>query len=466
MAITAPRRPAARLTAGLRRQLDTLQTVSVSVGVMAPTLAMSITGVAAAGLIGRAAPLAYVAAALGVGLVAYGFVRLSSVVAHAGSVYGFVGHALGPAAGFVAGWALLGTYLVFPAVSISAAAVFGRALLDTAGIAGNAPWLPLALMAWATIWWLASRQIRTAARSLLAIEGASMLLILVLMALIVIALLDGSAPRGQGVDLHVFALPSGTDASTLALASTFGFLSFAGFEAAGSLGEEAHEPRRMVPRSIVVAIAVGGVFYVACTAVQSMGFGTDDAGATRFAASGAPLSELATTYVGRGMAIALDVAAIVSALGAGLGCASVSARMLFALGRDRRLDRRLAHVSSLTGAPARGLAFVMVFDAATLVVFAIFGAAPMNAFFYLATVGVLSLLAMYVLTNAAAVRFLAARGARAELVLPAAGIAVAGYVLYHNVWPVPDFPFDVFPYLVAAWLLVGIGLALTRRRRV
>jgi amino acid transporter len=465
LATTLPR-PSRRLTAGLRRQLRTVQTVSISVGVMAPTLAMSITGVAPARLIGRAAPLAYVAAALGVGLVAYGFVRLSSVVAHAGSVYGFVGRALGPGAGFVAGWALLGTYLVFPAVSISAAAVFGRALLNSAGIVDNAAWLPLALIAWAAIWWLASRQIRTAARSLLAIEAASMLLILVLMAIIVVALVDGSAPQGQSVDLDVFALPSGTDLSTLALASTFGFLSFAGFEAAGSLGEEAHEPRRMVPRSIVVAIAVGGSFYVACTAVQSMGFGTDAAGVQQFAGSDAPLGDLATDYVGRGMAIALDIAAIISALGAGLGCASVSARMLFALGRDGLVDGRLAGVSPATGAPARGLAFVMGFDVLALVVFAIFGAEPMDVFFYLATIGVLSLLAMYVLTNAAAVRFLAASGARVELVLPIAGIAVAVYVLYHNVWPVPDFPFDVFPYLVAAWLVLGVALALRRRRRV
>jgi len=38
-----------------------------------------------------------------------------------------------------------------------------------------------------------------------------------------------------------------------------------------------------------------------------------------------------------------------------------------------------------------------------------------------------------------------------------AGMAVAGYVLYHNVWPVPDFPFDVFPYVVAAWLVLFNG---------
>jgi amino acid transporter len=427
---------------------------------MAPTLAVSITGVQAARLIGRAAPIAYVVAALGVGLVAYGFVRLSGTVAHAGSVYGFVGRALGPRAGFVAGWAMLGTYLVFPAVSISAAAVFGRALLNSLGIAGEAAWLPLALLAWAFIWLVAARQIRTAASSLLGFEAASMALILIAMGIIVAKLAAGDVPRAQGVTASVFQLPPDTPLATVALASTFGFLSFAGFESAGSMGEEAHRPLRRVPASMVIAIAVGGVFYVACIAVQSMAFGTDAAGVRAFGAADAPLGDLAHTYIGRGMADALDVAAIVSALGAGLGCASVSARMLYAFGRDRVFDRRLGGVSPATGAPAGGLAFVMLFDLALLVAFAIGGAEPMQVFFYLATIGVLSLLAMYIFTNVAAMRFI---GRRLELAMPAAGIAVASYVLYHNLMPVPPSPFDVFPYLVAAWLAVGVVIAALRR---
>ena len=81
---------------GLHRELRFFETTSVSVGVMAPTLAMSVTGVAAAAALGRAAPLAFAVAALGVGLVAYGFVRLAGEFSHAGSVYGFVGNTLGP----------------------------------------------------------------------------------------------------------------------------------------------------------------------------------------------------------------------------------------------------------------------------------------------------------------------------------------------------------------------------------
>lgn len=437
--------------------------MSVSIGVMAPTLAVSITGVAAAGLLGRAASLAYVVAALGVGLVAYGFARLSAEFSSAGSVYAFVGGALGPRAGFVAGWALLGTYLIFPVVSISAIAIFGQAFLRSTGIAAHAPWLPLALVGWALVWLIASRAIVTAARTLLLFEVVSVALILVLMAIIFGKLAFGGATPGRGLSLDVVSLPPGTSLSTIALASVFGFLSYAGFESAGSLGEESTDPRRMIPRSMAAAIAFGAVFYVLCVALQTLGFGTDAAGVRAFAASPAPLGELAKGYVGSGMADALNLAAIISAIGAGLGCASVAARMLFALGRDRLLDERLAAVSP-TGAPAGGLAFVMALDLVILVVFGAAKAKPFNVFFYFATIGTLSLLAMYVMTNVAAGRFLAARGARVELALPVAGIAVAGYVLYHNIWPVPDAPYNAFPYVVAGWLVVGVAFAAWRGR--
>ena len=131
---------------------------------------MSVTGVAAATALGRAAPLAFAVAALGVGLVAYGFVRLAGEFSHAGSVYAFVGNTLGPRPGFLAGWALLGTYLVFPPVSIMGVAIFGRAFLSTTGLAADADWYPLALTAWAVIWFSAARGVRPTTRSVLVFE--------------------------------------------------------------------------------------------------------------------------------------------------------------------------------------------------------------------------------------------------------------------------------------------------------
>lgn len=36
------------------------------------------------------------------------------------------------------------------------------------------------------------------------------------------------------------------------------------------------------------------------------------------------------------------------------------------------------------------------------------------------------------------------------------GVLIAGFVLYHNVWPVPPVPYEYFPYLVVGWLAAGL----------
>jgi amino acid transporter len=440
----------------LHRTLGFFGTLSLSVGVMAPTLAMSLTGVGPAGLIGRAAPLAFAMAAIVVALVAYGFVRLSSRFAHAGSVYAFVGNALGPRAGFVAGWAMMGTYLVFPAVSIAAFAIFGVAFLKTAGIASSPAWLPIALAGWAIVLLLASRDVRITTRALLTFELAAVVLILALVVVIFAKLAFGGAPHGLGLTSDFVKLPPGTSFSTVALAATAGFLSFAGFEAAGSFGEEANGPTHSIPRSMVVAIAFGAVFYLICMIAQTLGFGTDAAGVKAFATSGAPLGDLAKGYVGSGLACVLDLGAMISALGAGVGCASVGGRMLFALSRDGVFDRRLSGVSESTGAPAVALAIVLGLDLIGLVAFGAAGTQPIKVFFYFATIGVLSLLAMYIITNLAALSFLWRDERRwYDIVLPLLGAGAAGYTIYRNVYPAPASPFDVFPWIVLGWLVLG-----------
>ena len=62
----------------------------------------------------------------------------------------------------------------------------------------------------------------------------------------------------------------------------FGFLSFAGFEAAATLGEEANRPTRDIPRAILGTAIFGGLYFVIVTAVEVMGFGADPAGVKAF----------------------------------------------------------------------------------------------------------------------------------------------------------------------------------------
>ena len=97
-------------------------------------------------------------------------------------------------------------------------------------------------IALAGVWGLASSNIRGGTRVLLVIEGTTVVLILLVSVIILIRLATGTAPNGNTLDLSVFSVPGGTGLSAVFLGVVFGFLFFAGFGAAATLGEGAQEP--------------------------------------------------------------------------------------------------------------------------------------------------------------------------------------------------------------------------------
>jgi amino acid transporter len=316
-----------------------------------------------------------------------------------------------------------------------------------------------------------SRGIRLTAVSVIAVEAVSLLLIAALIAVIYLRLGAGHAPAHQRLTSDVFNIPPGVGLSTIALAGTFGILSFGGFESAMSAGEESQRPTHVIPRSIVAAVIFGAVFYVFCISGQVMGFGTGPGGVSEFAHSSAPLGDLARTYVGRAMADLLDVAAVLSSLGAALVGVAVASRTLYALARDRILAAGIASVSPQTGTPVAAVAASMGLTLVQLLAFGIAGTSALNAFFYLATIGTLCILVLYILVSVSALRLelMSSRGFHLAALLPVGGALVAGYVLYRNLVPSPAFPFNLFPYIVAGWLALGLTLAFTvpsLRRRV
>ena len=91
--MAAPAREAGGLRAG---SLSIWEAIGISIALMAPSMAANINPQGTVGLVGRAVPLAFVFATVGVLLVSYGIVRLCQHYNHAGSVFGFVGVTLGP----------------------------------------------------------------------------------------------------------------------------------------------------------------------------------------------------------------------------------------------------------------------------------------------------------------------------------------------------------------------------------
>ncbi|WP_116202219.1 APC family permease [Amycolatopsis circi] len=442
----------------LRRTLSVWQAVGLSVALMAPSMAANINPQQTATAAGRAVPLAFLLSAAGVLLVAYGFVQLCRHYQHAGSVYAFVGATLGPRAGVVSGIGLLGTYTFYAVVTSSAAGVLGTAFLTQVGIWPHPPsWGPFVLTAVALIgsWLLAVAPARRGTSTLLAVEGATIALILLVTVVILVRLVAGDAPSGR-FTLQVFVPDTGV--SGIFLGAVFGFLSFAGFEAAATLGEETRDPRRNIPRAILGTAIFGGAYFVLVTAVEMMAFGGD---ATAFHNSPSLLGDLGSRFVGPWVGDVISAGAAISAFGCCLACVVGGSRLLFALGRDAFDGRGIGRISA-KGTPAVAVTVVALAAALIILVCAVFfGATADDTFAWAGSIGTLILLVIYLLTTLGAILLLFVRRRMRvpwwHLAFPIGALVLLGYTVYVNVVPYPtDGPARWFPVVAGGVLVLAI----------
>ncbi|MFJ3234008.1 APC family permease [Streptomyces sp. NPDC086787] len=460
----------------LPRTLNMWQAVGLSVALMAPSMAANINPQGTEPSVGRAVPLAFLLAGVAVLLVAYVFVRLCQHFHSSGSVYALVGAALGPRAGLVAGWCLLGAYVFFGVVTSSAAGIFGTAFLQDIDVWPHpAWWCPFVLVAVALSAALALSvtPARRATRVLLTLEGATVALILLVTVIVLVRLVAGSAPGGHRFTLSVFQIQHGTSWSALFLGVVFGFLSFAGFEAAAALGEEATEPRRDIPRAILFTAVFGGLYFTVVTAVEVMGFGADEAGLRAFSASSSLLGDLGSSYVASWVGDAITFGTAASAFGCCLASVVGASRVAYALFRDSVGDRGPGRVSA-SGTP--GASAVLVTGAMGLIIVisvAVFSARPMDTFLWSGTMGTLILLVAYALTTVGGIWLIFFRRvmpvAMWQIVIPLGALALLGYTLYRSVIPYPaSGAARWFPVVSGGWVLLAVvavvaAPALTRR---
>ena len=169
------------------------------------------------------------------------------------------------------------------------------------------------------------------------------------------------------------------------------------------------------------------------------------------------MGDLAKNYLSSGVGDAITLGVAFSALSSCLASAIGGSRLLFAFSRDGAFHSGLGRASARTGAPTAALIVVMAFVALEVFGLRIFVTDDvLDVFFWTATMGTLALLVCYVLSTLGAARYLffssVKRVRRWELVIPVAAVAFLLYTLYHNVYPVPDSPYNLFPYFVAVWV--------------
>ena len=426
----------------------------MSLAIVSPTVtaAFNITLVVQAA--GPAAPLTFAIGTVAMALVALSFMAFTHRVAHAGSAYAFIAHTFGSRMGFIAGWTLLLTYLGFATGFAALIGSFTSSALKDMGVEIGAWWIAISGASMLLAWWLAYRDMRLASRLMLALEAAAIIGIIAL-CIIILRRVHPGVESGMSSWRPAANFGGWTG---LGFGMVFSILCFAGFEGAATLAEETINPRRNIPIALFGTVLGSGLFFIIVAYCEVIGFGPT--GIMDLARSDAPLNDLALRYASPQLAIALDLAAATSCFSGMLGGLAAAARILFALGRGG-LSPVLADVHPVHGTPASAVSLAALLIMVPFLLWAPFAGAS-NFYSYSSTIGVLALIAIYIGVGGAEV----VEGLREQRWLwPAAcmlGPALLLWVLYRNIYPVPEFPNNLWPYVALAWVLASWAIMRVR----
>jgi APA family basic amino acid/polyamine antiporter len=356
----------------LRRELGLADAVGIGFGAIVGAGIFAVTGIAA-GVAGPAVLLALPLAGIAAAANALSSAELAARYPAAGGTYEYGYQLVHPLAGFAAGW-------MFLASKTAAAGTVGLAI--AAYLERIAPGLPgrgVALAAIALFTAVNARGIRKSATLNLAIVAAATLALL--------AFAAAAGVRFDAARLHPFA-PSGPGGVMRAAALLF--FAYTGYARVATLGEEVRDPRRTIPRAIVITVAGVSVLYLLVTAAAVGGVG-----AAVLARTDAPLAEAARAMGMPALETAVSAGAVCAMLGVLLSQLLGLSRMAFAMARRGDLPRPLAAVDATSGAPVRA---VMLVGAAAAV------AATFGTLRAIAPAASFAILLYYAIANLAALR--------------------------------------------------------------
>jgi len=358
-----------------------------------------------------------------------GYVALSRRVVSAGAYHAYVSYGLGPAAGaavaFMAGIA----YNLACAAMIVATGFFTDLTLSVyAGL--DLHWAVYSAVALVVVGALGHFGVDIASK----VSAVVCLLQFALLAILAVAVL---MKNPSGFTFEGFS-PSAMTSEGFALTAVFCLLSFAGYEAAATYGEECEAPGRSVRRATLIALGLLVVVFLASTWTLIAAY--DDVAAAGAANPGGLLDGAAATYLGSSAGALISIIVAFSFLAASVSFHNMSSRYEFALGRAGLLPGALARTHSRRGTPYVATVTQIVTNLLIIGPFVFIGADPLTGLFP-AVSGVTSL-AVIALTTLCSLSALVAssRGrlpgsALATRVAPAvaaAGLAAIGVLILLN----------------------------------
>lgn len=439
-----------------RGTLTVANGVAVAAAAMAPVIAVVLNAPAAGPVAGGALPLSFLLAFVACLLVGNTVVQFSRQLPSAGSFYTYNSHALGSTAGFFTGWLFwIGYAMLAPGLFTALGAFASEYVQGAFGV--GVPWWIFSLVGMALVAALSIRSIKASARvdlTLLVIE----VVVFLLLAVIVIV-----AAGSSNNTVAVFSPSASPEGFTgVGLGVVFGILSFVGFDAAATLGEESRNPRRTVPLAVGGALVFVGLFYVFVMYALAAGYGLGDpARLEAFLSDSNPFATLARLNA-PWLAQVVNLVAIAGIFSCLVAIHNTTVRIIFSMGRDRLLPGVLGRVHRRYFTPYTAIYAQTAFTVLVgLSIGAWLGPGATGAYGFTGAVGTVAIVVVYLLSNIALVRFYSGspeRNVLLHVVVPILGVLALAYPLWAVGQPGQDYPFNLVPIIVLVWLLIGVAV--------
>jgi amino acid transporter len=440
-----------------RRSATGFEVFGQSLAATGPSIAIAGTGAVVFLTSGQGTIWSYVLATVVVVLVGYSITVFARRTAAAGSLYTYTASGLGRGTAFAGGWGLIFGYVGIAAACLAATALyFGAFLVKTGVNAETRAWqIPLILIFGVLTVVLPIRGVRVSTHVAVILEIISLIAIGVLLVALFVH-------YGAHIDTSQFRA-TGSNATGVALGTVFAVGAFVGFESSSSLGVEAKNPHRAIPRAVLFTVLAAGVLYIVAAYGEVLGFPS----AAKLAAESAPLNGLASTAGVGWLAYVLDLAVTISAAACVSASLNAAARGVYSLGREEILPKDFGRSHSKFKTPHVALYTLAPIVAIVPVILVANGTTPLNIFGYIGTLATFGYLLAYVLVAISAPVFLARRSELTPLPVLVSILATVaiGYVIYKNLVPVPASPYNTFPYIFLGWIVIGLAWYLVLKFR-
>jgi amino acid transporter len=447
---------------GLKKEcLSYGEVLAQSIAVVAPTTTPAANLALIFALSGNGTWLSFLIGAIGLMFVSVNINQFASRSASPGSLYTYIAQGLGSTTGVLCGWGLILAYLFTGMSVLCGFANFGQVLFAHLGIHTHV--ITLLGIGSGFAWYAAHKDIQLSAKMMLVLEGVSVGAIAILGVIVWVQ-------KGFAIDMSQLTL-QGTTPGGVAMGIVLVVFGFSGFESATSLGDEAQKPLKNIPRSVMQSTIQAGLFFIIMAYIEVLGFSDSS---VSLANNEEPLSFLAEQAGVGFLGTLISLGALLSFFACLLASINPAARIVFLMARHGLFHASLgeAHESNLTPHTAVTLLSAIAFLVPASMT--LFGIKPFQSMGYLGTICTYGFLLVYILVSIAApvylyrIRQLRARDIIFSLLgIGFMAIPVLGTVgIPGNSWfPVPEAPYNTFPYLFLMYLIVGCGWFTIQRLR-